>query len=216
MARRRKILYLSICSMKNQPLFYPANPPFSYETKGGTMVVQTNRFGKFVRSKCFAVLFFVGLFFANWFTYREICSAFYDTGRHIPGLWLFFLMLGILLFYEVVRNTTSTFLGKKWILRLGGLYVSFFLYWFLSLLLFHLLALIIDRIAPYGPWEILGFYLAFLFALVLFLYGLIHSRTVVPVHYTVQAGKGDHTCRIVLLSDVHLGISKHNGQKRPH
>lgn len=175
------------------------------------MVVQTNRFGKFIRSKCFAVLFFVGLFFANWFTYREICSAFYDTGHHAPGLWLLFLMLGIPLFYEVVRNTTSTFPGKKWILRLGGLYVSFFLYWFLSLLLFHFLALIIDRIAPYGPWEILGFYLAFLFALVLFLYGLIHSRTVVPVHYTVQAGKEDHIFRIVLLSDVHLGI--YNGAK---
>lgn len=87
---------------------------------------QTNRFGKFIRSKCFAILFFVLLFFANWFAYKEICSIIHHTGHRAPGWWLLLLMLGILTLYEVVRNTKSTTRVKKWILYIGGLYVSFF------------------------------------------------------------------------------------------
>ena len=59
---------------------------------------QTNRFGKFVRSKCFAVLFFTALFFANGVVYQEIGSALQKTGHHAPGRWLLLLMLGGLVF----------------------------------------------------------------------------------------------------------------------
>ena len=172
---------------------------------------QTNRFGKFVRSKCFAVLFFTALFFANGFVYQEIGSALQETGHHAPGRWLLLLMLGGLVFYEAVRNTASTSRVKKWVLYIGGLYVSFFLYWVLSLLLFQLLALAMTWIAPYGPWDIAGFCLAFGCAVLVFLYGVVHARAVVPVHYTAAVGNSGHACRIVLLSDVHLGI--YNGAK---
>ena len=172
---------------------------------------QTNRFGKFIRSKCFAVLFFVALFFANWFAYEEICSALHNTGYNAPGWWLLFLMLGILALYEVVRNTESTSSVKKWILYFGGLYISFFLYWVLSLLLFQLLALVMERVAPYGLWDMVGFYLAFGCAFLVLLYGIVHAHAVVPVHYTVTVGDSGETYRLVLLSDVHLGI--YNGAK---
>ena len=172
---------------------------------------QTNRFGKFIRSKCFAVLFFTALFFANGFVYKEICSALHDAGYKAPGWWLLLLLLGILALYEVVRNTNSTSHAKKWILYIGGLYVSFFLYWVLSLLLFQLLAFAMEWIVPYGLWDMIGFYLAFGCAFLVFLYGVIHARSVVPVHYTVEAGENGQTYRIVLLSDVHLGI--YNGAK---
>ena len=172
---------------------------------------QTNRFGKFVRSKCFAVLFFVVLFLANWFVYEEICSFLYDAGYAAPGWWLLLLMLGILVLYEVVRNTNSTSRIKKWILSIGGLYISFFLYWVLCLLLFQLLALVMEQIAPYGLWDMVGFCLAFGCAFLIFLYGDIHAHTVVPVRYTVITGEGKQTYRIVLLSDIHLGI--YNGAK---
>lgn len=172
---------------------------------------QTNRFGKFIRSKCFSILFFVVLFFANWFAYKEICSALYDAGHNAPGWWLLFLMLGILALYEVVRNTSSTSCWKRWILYIGGLYVSFFLYWVLSLLLFQLLAFAMEWIVPHGPWDVVGFYLALGCAFFVLLYGVVHARAVVPVRYTVTAGEGGHTYRIVLLSDVHLGI--YNGAK---
>lgn len=132
-------------------------------------------------------------------------------GHNAPGLWLFFLMLGILALYEVVRNTKSAFCGRKWILYIGGLYVSFFLYWVLSLLLFQFLALVMEWIAPYGLWDTVGFYLALGCALIVFLYGLVHAHTVVPVRYTVTVGEGGYAYRMVLLSDVHLGI--YNGEK---
>lgn len=172
---------------------------------------QPNRFGTFVRSKCFAVLFFVVLFFANWFAYQELCSALQDTGHHAPGWWLLLLMLGILALYETVRNTASTSRAKKWVLYIGGLYVSFFLYWVLGLLVFQLLALVMEWILPCGLWDLIGFCLAFGCAFLVFLYGVVHARTVVPVHYTVTVGDSGHSCRVVLLSDVHLGI--YNGAK---
>ena len=86
---------------------------------------QTNSFGKFVRSKCSAVLFFIALFFANWFAYQELCSALQNAGCQVPGRWLLLFMLGVLALYEVVRNTASTSRAKKWILYVGSLYVSF-------------------------------------------------------------------------------------------
>lgn len=167
---------------------------------------QTNRFGNFIRSKRFAALFFVVLFFANWFAYQEICSALHDSGYPSPGWWLFLLMLGILALYEAVRNTNSASRTKKWILYIGGLYVSFFLYWVLSLLLFQFLALVMEWIAPYGRWDMIGFYLALGCALLLLLYGVVHAHTVVPVRYTVPVGDSGQAYRLVLLSDVHLGM----------
>lgn len=172
---------------------------------------QTNRFGRFVRSKVFVVIFFILLFFANWFVYEEICSALRHAGARTPGWWLLLLMLGVLALYEVVRNTSSGSRSKKWILYIGGMYVSFFLYWVLSLLLFQLLALFMEWVAPYGLWDVIGFYLATGCALIVFLYGVVHAHTVVPVSYTVAVGDSGHTYRIVLLSDVHLGA--YNGAK---
>lgn len=167
---------------------------------------QTNSFGKFVRSKCFAVLFFIALFFANWFAYQELCSALQNAGCQVPGRWLLLFMLGVLALYEVVRNTASTSRAKKWILYVGGLYVSFFLYWVMSLLLFQLSALAMEQIAPSGPWDTVGFSLALVCAFLVVLYGIVHAHTVVPVRYAVAVGEGRQPYRVVLLSDVHLGI----------
>lgn len=171
----------------------------------------TNRFGQFIRSKCFAVSFFLALLAANWFAYEEICSAFRFFGQSPPGWWLLLLMLGVLALYEAVRNSSSPSRGKRWILYLGGIYVSFFLYWVLSLLVFQLLARFIAWAVPYGPWDFIGFWLATGCAIMLVLYGALHAHTVVPVRYTVTLGEGGHTYRLVLLSDIHLGI--YNGPK---
>lgn len=167
---------------------------------------QTNSFGKFVRSKCFAVLFFIALFFANWFAYQELCSALQNAGCQVPGRWLLLFMLGVLALYEVVRNTASTSRAKKWILYVGGLYVSFFLYWVMSLLLFQLSALAMEQLAPSGPWDTVGFSLALVCAFLVVLYGIVHAHAVVPVRYAVAVGEGRQPYRVVLLSDVHLGI----------
>ena len=59
---------------------------------------------KFVRSKCSAVLFFIALFFANWFAYQELCSALQNAGCQVPGRWLLLFMLGVLALYEVVEH----------------------------------------------------------------------------------------------------------------
>ena len=115
-------------------------------------------------------------------------------------------MLGVLALYEVVRNTASTSRAKKWVLYVGGLYVSFFLYWVMSLLLFQLLALAMEQIAPSGPWDTVGFSLALVCAFLVVLYGIVHAHTVVPVRYAVAVGEGRQPYRVVLLSDVHLGI----------
>lgn len=154
---------------------------------------QTNQFGKFIRSKYFAVLFFVVLLFANWFAYKEICAVLHSTGHRVPGRWLLLLMLSVLALYEVVRNTESTSRIKKWILYIGGLYVSFFLYWVLSLLFFQLLALVMEWVVPYGMWDTIGFCLASVCAFLVCFYGIVHAHVVVPVHYSVAAGKGKHT-----------------------
>lgn len=87
----------------------------------------------------------------------------------------------------------------------------FFLYWVLSLLLFELLALAMEWVVPYGLWHVVAFCLALGCAVLVVLYGVIHAHAVSPVHYTVTTGDGGHTCRIVLLSDIHLGIC--NGAK---
>ena len=180
-------------------------------TEGDAFVDQTNRFGKFIRSKYFAVLFFVVLLFANWFAYKEICAVLHSTGHRVPGRWLLLLMLSVLALYEVVRNTESTSCIKKWILHIGGLYVSFFLYWVLSLLFFQLLALVMEWVVPYGMWDTVGFCLASVCAFLVCFYGIVHAHVVVPVHYSVAAGEGEHIYRIVLLSDLHIGI--YNGTK---
>lgn len=172
---------------------------------------QTNGFGRFIRGKCFAVLFFIGLILANWFVYKEICAAVRFAGQDAPGLWLLALLLSLFFLYLVVWKSRSVSRAKQWFMYLDGLYISFFLYWVLSLLLFRLLAFLMEWIAPLGFWNVIGFYLSLICGLAIFLYGVIHARTVVPVHYTVSAGKSGKNVRIVLLSDVHLGI--YNGAR---
>ena len=165
-----------------------------------------NGFGRFVRSKWFAVLFFLTLLFGTWFVYGEICAAFRLAGKNAPGWWLYALLIGIFALYEGVRQIRSASRAKKWILYVGGICVTCFLYFALSLLLFQFLACVIKWIVPYGPWDLAAFCLAGGLALVVCLYGLLHAQNVVPVHYSVKAGDGDHIYRIALLSDIHLGI----------
>lgn len=171
----------------------------------------TTHFGHFVRSKCFAFLFFILLFAANWFVYAEICAVFRFTGLAAPDWRLLFGLLGVLVFYEITRHIKSGTSVRKWILYIGGLYISFFLYWVMSLLLFHLLALFLEGVTQNGSWDMIGFFLATGCALLVLLYGIVHAHTVVPVRYTVAVENGAQICRIVLLSDVHLGI--YNGAK---
>lgn len=163
-------------------------------------------FGRFVRSKWFAALFFLTLLFATWFVYGEICDAFRLAGKRAPGWWLFAVLIGIFALYEVVRHTSAESCAKKWILYAGGLYVTFFLYNALGLLAFQCLACFMEWIVPSGLWDQTAFYLAGGLALALTLCGFWHARTVVPVHYVAEVGGGGHTYRIVLLSDIHLGI----------
>ena len=56
-----------------------------------------------------------------------------------------------------------------------------------------------------------GFCLAFGVAVFVLLYGVVHAHAVVPVRYTVTVREGGSAYRIVLLTDVHLGI--YNGAK---
>lgn len=170
-----------------------------------------NGFGKFVRSKGFAALFFLLLLGANGFVYEEVRSACSHLGFHAPGWWLLALMLGILALYEWMRLTPSASAVKKCVLYGGGLYISFFLYLVLSLLAFQILAAVAQWAALWGAWDTVGFGCAVLTAAMIFLYGVINARLVKPVHYTVVTGNGACKSRIVLLSDVHLGM--YNGVK---
>ena len=89
-----------------------------------------NGFGRFVRSKWFAVLFFLTLLFGTWFVYGEICAAFRLAGKNAPGWRLYALLIGIFALYEGVRQIRSASRAKKWILYVGGyvLPISFILH----------------------------------------------------------------------------------------
>ncbi len=43
-------------------------------------------------------------------------------------------------------------------------------------------------------------------SIVLIIYGAIHARRLKAVHYAVPLGNGEHTYRMVLLSDLHIGV----------
>lgn len=172
---------------------------------------QRNRFGQLVRSRGFSLFFFILLFLSTWFVYGEICAAVRFTGQDAPGRWLLWLLVGLFTLYLLAWKSKSVSRLKRWMMYLGGLYLSFYLYWVLSLLLFRLLALLMEWIAPLGIWHVVGFSLSLVCALLSLLYGVIHAHTVVPVQYTVSVGDSGNACRMVLLSDVHLGM--YNGAK---
>lgn len=165
------------------------------------------QFGRFVRSKAFSVLFFIMLLWANWYVYREFQVVGRWLGSDGPGLWFLGLLLVIFVVYALARGSESLSPVRKWLMYFGGIYTCYFLYLVLDLLLFHVLAWMLEWIIPTGLWAPLGVFAAIIAAVLICVYGILHSREVKTVRYSANVGTSSgNQFRIVLLSDVHLGI----------
>lgn len=165
------------------------------------------QFGRFVRSKAFSVLFFIVLLWANWYVYRKFRVVGQWLGSDGPGLWLLGLLLVIFVVYALVRGSESPSPVRKWLMYFGGIYTCYFLYLVLNLLLFHVLAWMLEWIIPTGLWAPLGVFAAIIAAGLICVYGVLHGREVKTVRYSANVGTSSgNQFRIVLLSDVHLGV----------
>ena len=164
------------------------------------------RFGRFVSGKGFPVCFFLFLLFAAvYITCR--------TGAAVRQLWdiavyggaaVFFLLL--LLFHGVFQKQRSFSPLRRFWLRVEGFLFCFLFYLTVSLLCCDAVGLLVFLLSADARAFTVSWCVAAGLSLVLVVCGAVHARRLKTVRYAVRLGNGEHTCRVVLLSDLHIGV----------
>lgn len=172
-----------------------------FKQTGGNADMETN-FGRWLKSRSFQVFFFMILAASMAYTGLRIGNALeWGAGlRLYPHLLILFFLLFLLLFSLFAGNRTALMRGLK---RMASYFLCFLLYNTLGLLLLDVLALLFDFPRKTRAWLVAA---VALFTIILLLYGSIHARRFKTVHYTVKWGSRNGKARIVLLSDLHIGI----------
>ena len=164
------------------------------------------KLGRFVTGRIFPVCFYLFLIFtAVYITCR--------TGSAVQQLWhisvyggvaVFFLLL--FLFQWIFRKQRSfSSLRRCWI-RAEGIVFSFLFYLILILLCCDAVGLIVFLFYANSMVFAVSWCIAAGISLVLVVYGAVHARRLKTVRYEVRLGNGEHTYRMVLLSDLHIGV----------
>lgn len=160
------------------------------------------KFGRWLKSRSFKAFFFIILAASIAYSGLRIGNAL-EWGA---GLWLYpqvfilFFLLFLLLFSLFAGNGNALMRGLK---RIASYFLCFLVYNTIGLLLLDLLALLFGFQRKTRAWLIAA---VALFTIFLVLYGSVHARRFKTVFYTIKWGCRNGKARIVLLSDLHIGI----------
>lgn len=163
-------------------------------------------FGRFVSGKIFPVCFYLFLIFTAVYITCRTGSAVHELlhiSVYVP-VAVFFLVLPLL--QQAFRNQRSFSPLRRFWLRFEGIFSCFLFYFILSLLCCDAAGAIINLF--YDDFTIFtaSWCAAAVISLALIICGAVHARRLKTVNYKVRLRKGEHTCRIVLLSDLHIGV----------
>ena len=161
------------------------------------------QFGKFLSKRMFPKLFWllnvVSILFMAYVTERAVCRIF--GIRTLFGLPLFLLMLADILI--ITQKTVS----EKWPNRAYKIIVSFLsclmIYHFFYLIFWEAIAFVL-RMSD--TVEAAGALVCFVLSALTVLYGFLHTKNIDCPSYTIALEQGGMDYRIVLLSDIHLGV----------
>ncbi len=162
----------------------------------------STRFGKFVKSRCFKVLFLLILTAAAAYMGLRAGNALeWGTGL---SLYLPIFILLALLFITLAGSMVPGD-GKEHprLQRcVSGYFLAFLFYDVLIQLVFDIISLVFDFSRIVRAWLILA---AAVLTLLLVVIGSIHARKQKLITYRVRIGNWPGNTRIVLLSDLHIG-----------
>lgn len=117
-----------------------------------------------------------------------------------PQIFIIFLFLFSLLFFLLAGKENAFLRGMQ---RITAYELCFVLYDTLLLLAFDLLSFIFHFHLLTRAWLVA---VAALLSMLLLLYGSIHARNLRTVSYSVKLDEQDKKAKVVLLSDLHIGI----------
>ena len=165
--------------------------------------------------KCFRRLLSWDSFFAVYFL-GYLAALFYVSirmERVLEGLWdlgrpIFGAQLIFTAFYASQMKRVDTSRIARAVSMAGYLYFCFLLYSVCLLLCADLLNLLAGALLScLIDIHVFLWSIAFIIAAGVTLYGSLHARQFRHVSYTIPCGaRLDNSCRIVLLSDLHIGL----------
>lgn len=161
------------------------------------------RFGRFISGKHFSTLFLllyvVFMCFAAYETNLALCLL---TGNlHLYGIvYIVFAIIAVLII-------TKKSISRKWPNRTFKKILSFLscfiIYYLLTILPWELVCVLIRPSETIKAVGVVGCVIA---AVLIVLYGYLRTKTIKTKPYKITIGNGNASYRIVLISDIHLGV----------
>ncbi len=160
------------------------------------------RFGKWLKSKGFVVFFITILVTAIGYMGFRLGNALeWGTGLQLYApISILLILMFFMLFTHIASNDNRFIRRCRFI---SAYFLCFVLYDVLILMFFDLVAVVFH----FGKQiKAVLIFSAGILTVFLLIYGSIHALQINTVTYTVDFGKKDERNRIVLLSDLHIGI----------
>lgn len=160
------------------------------------------KFGKWLKSRSFSVFFFLIIFIAFFymgFRLGNLLAWGFGINAYLQSAILSALLL--LLSFSLLSKGGNSLLQHC--RRISAYVLCFLLYDILALLVMDLVSLILRLSHSERAWLILS---AACIAAVLLCYGRTHAGHLKTVSYSIQIDHAVSPLRIVLLSDLHIGL----------
>jgi len=161
------------------------------------------RFGKFITgkhfSKIFLLLYILFMCFAAHKTDKALCLL--TNQPHLYGIvYIIFAVVALLI---MMKKSISRKWPNRSFKKIFSFLSCFFIYYLLTLLAWELICVIIR---PAETIKAIGIIGAVFTAILIVVYGYLHTKIIKVKPYHIALGGGKEGYRIVLISDVHLGV----------
>ena len=161
------------------------------------------RFGRFISgkhfSKLFLLLYILFMCFAAYETNNALCLL---TGQpHLYGT--IYIIFTVAAFLIIAKKSISFRWPNRTFKKILGFLSCFYIYYLITLLLWELLCLIIR---PTVMARAIGAIGAFVMAVLIVLFGYLHTKFIKVKPYHISLENGENEYRVALISDIHLGV----------
>lgn len=164
------------------------------------------KFSKFLFGKAFPICFYLFLLLVMaYFVFRTGCTMEQLWGIRGYG-WVSLTFLAFFLLHLLVRNKGKFPPLYRFWLQLEGLLICFLIYFLVSLLGCDLIGLLVSLFTRSEWIFAISWCTAVGITLLCVLYGVFHARRLKTVPYKIVIGKQGRSYRMVLLSDLHIGV----------
>lgn len=164
------------------------------------------KFGKFLSSRAFPVYFFLFLLAAMLYVVLRTGGTLAPVWGVSAYGWVAAAFAVLFILHLLLRNKGSFTTAYRLWMRAEGVILCFLLYLILCLLGCDLLGLILWLFIRSSTVFTVSWCIAMGLAMLILLYGMIHARRLKTVPYRLKLGESGHTYRLVLLSDLHIGV----------